>query len=221
MTCAADNCHLEVTSGQGSLESSWLAASPKPGLVAYATCDWKPDRRPGWQTSMPGVTGMLQASSGHSQHAGKDRPAAWQEWLEAFSWTEDERDPFIARRNARSPDCEALANEPMFCYETAAKCFYWSYYVYIYSEVHWRPLAQPVGSLPNICMTCSCALPDGTPLWWPAGCAQLSVRRNALLHWEVACEAWAHVCTAWPTAQGPACIASAALPQTTCMCAAT
>lgn len=67
--------------------------------------------------------------------AGAESLTGWQEWLEAFSWTEEERDPFIARRNACSPDCKALAREPMFVYETAAKCFYWSYYVYIYSEV--------------------------------------------------------------------------------------
>ena len=47
---------------------------------------------------------------------------------------EADRDGFIARRNARSSS-KALEAEPMFCYETAAKCFFWSYYVYLYSDV--------------------------------------------------------------------------------------
>ncbi len=58
-----------------------------------------------------------------------------QAWLEEFAWTEAEKHAKIARRNADGPRGRELAGQPMFCFETAMKCLYWSSLCYDYREV--------------------------------------------------------------------------------------
>lgn len=59
-----------------------------------------------------------------------------QDWLQVFAWTESEKALLTEER------CKILAQlapgldeEPMFCFETALKLFYWSCLCYEYEEV--------------------------------------------------------------------------------------
>lgn len=56
-----------------------------------------------------------------------------QVWLQEFSWTEKKLPDLVAARN-ESQDPELL-QQPMFCFETALKAFYWSGLVYDCPEV--------------------------------------------------------------------------------------
>ena len=58
-------------------------------------------------------------------------------WLQQFAWTEAEKPGRLADRaeHGRTPGAAAsLAEEPMFCMETALKALYWATLVYRYDE---------------------------------------------------------------------------------------
>ncbi|DBB09212.1 TPA: hypothetical protein ACH3X3_007798 [Trebouxia sp. C0006] len=56
-------------------------------------------------------------------------------WLQEFGWTEEETAAKIGKRGgACGPVHDALKNEPMFCFGTAVKLFYWSHLVYDMNE---------------------------------------------------------------------------------------
>ncbi|EIE18442.1 hypothetical protein COCSUDRAFT_68209 [Coccomyxa subellipsoidea C-169] len=60
-----------------------------------------------------------------------------QVWLQQFAWTEAQKTERLAERLTRLTGpaaAEALAAEPMFCFETALKALYWSTLVYRYDE---------------------------------------------------------------------------------------
>ena len=60
-----------------------------------------------------------------------------QVWLQQFAWTEAEKPGRLADRaeHGRTPGAAAsLAEEPMFCMETALKALYWATLVYRYDE---------------------------------------------------------------------------------------
>ena len=58
-----------------------------------------------------------------------------QVWLQEFGWTEEEKTAKLANRGGiAGPVHEALKNEPMFCFGTAVKLFYWSHLVYDINE---------------------------------------------------------------------------------------
>ena len=62
---------------------------------------------------------------------------ALQVWLQKFAWTEAEKPGRLADRceHGRTPGVAAsLAEEPMFCMETALKALYWATLVYRYDE---------------------------------------------------------------------------------------
>jgi hypothetical protein len=61
----------------------------------------------------------------------------WQVWLQQWAWTEGQKPERLAERaeKIRDPVSAAfLAQEPMFCFETALKALYWSTLVYRYDE---------------------------------------------------------------------------------------
>ncbi len=63
--------------------------------------------------------------------------ASAQVWLQQFAWTEAQKTERLAERLTRLTGpaaAEALAAEPMFCFETALKALYWSTLVYRYDE---------------------------------------------------------------------------------------
>ncbi|KAL0035255.1 hypothetical protein WJX79_008828 [Trebouxia sp. C0005] len=56
-------------------------------------------------------------------------------WLQEFGWTEEEKAAKIGMRGGTyGPVHDALKNEPMFCFGTAVKLFYWSHLVYDMNE---------------------------------------------------------------------------------------
>ncbi|KAK9823190.1 hypothetical protein WJX72_000942 [[Myrmecia] bisecta] len=55
-------------------------------------------------------------------------------WLQDFAWTEEDKPRKLAARLAMLPICPAILDEPLFCFETAVKMFYWSALVYRYQE---------------------------------------------------------------------------------------
>ena len=56
-------------------------------------------------------------------------------WLQEFGWTEEEKAAKLAKRGGiAGPVHDALKNEPMFCFGTAVKLFYWSHLVYDINE---------------------------------------------------------------------------------------
>lgn len=55
-------------------------------------------------------------------------------WLQEFAWTERKQCEMLATRNASSTSDKTIAAEPMFCFETAMKAFYWSGLVYDTAE---------------------------------------------------------------------------------------
>lgn len=58
-----------------------------------------------------------------------------QVWLQEFGWTEEETAAKIGKRGGVcGPVHDALKNEPMFCFGTAVKLFYWSHLVYDMNE---------------------------------------------------------------------------------------
>lgn len=67
-----------------------------------------------------------------------------QAWLQQFSWTEAGKPAKLEqrRRLAREDSAarEALDHEPMFCFETAIKLYYFSHIIYYYEKVHAAPL---------------------------------------------------------------------------------
>ena len=70
---------------------------------------------------------------------------ARQIWLQEFAWTEREKPKKLVARNAGETSSgsteglqllrEKLAQEPMFCFETAMNMLYWSALVYDYKQV--------------------------------------------------------------------------------------
>lgn len=67
-----------------------------------------------------------------------------QVWLQEFAWTEEEKAAKLAQRGSVAGSIStSLQNEPMFCFGTAVKLFYWSHLVYDIKEV---------------CCTCSASL---------------------------------------------------------------
>lgn len=58
-----------------------------------------------------------------------------QVWLQEFGWTEEEKTSKIAKRgDVHGIVQDALKKEPMFCFGTAVKLFYWSHLVYDINE---------------------------------------------------------------------------------------
>ena len=56
-------------------------------------------------------------------------------WLQEFGWTEEEKAAKLAKRGGiAGPVHDALKHEPMFCFGTAVKLFYWSHLVYDINE---------------------------------------------------------------------------------------
>ncbi len=66
-----------------------------------------------------------------------------QAWLQQFSWTEAgklgklEQRRRLAQENSAAR--EALEREPMFCFETAIKLYYFSHIIYYYEKVQAAP----------------------------------------------------------------------------------
>ena len=60
-----------------------------------------------------------------------------QVWLQYFAWTERSLSTRVEQRNELGSlqDRSALAEEPMFCFETAVKLLYWCGLVYELDEV--------------------------------------------------------------------------------------
>jgi hypothetical protein len=63
-----------------------------------------------------------------------------QVWLQEFAWTEAEK---LRRLKERSSNLrvtsivrEAVDKEPMFCFETAIKLYYFSHIIYFYDKVN-------------------------------------------------------------------------------------
>lgn len=69
---------------------------------------------------------------------------AWQTLLEQFAWLEADKQSLIDARNAGHS--AAVAQQPLFCFETCIKLFYWSNVVYAIQEVRDY---LPVHFLPN------------------------------------------------------------------------
>lgn len=61
---------------------------------------------------------------------------AAQVWLQEFAWTEEEKISKLAQRSSVAGTISTtLQHEPMFCFGTAVKLFYWSHLVYDIKEV--------------------------------------------------------------------------------------
>ena len=80
-----------------------------------------------------------------------------QTWLQEFAWTEREKPEKLAVRNQTLHDDEALRREPMFCFETTLKLFYWTALVYDHKEVGWPGLCNYMG-WPLLCCCCDPAM---------------------------------------------------------------
>jgi hypothetical protein len=71
-----------------------------------------------------------------------------QVWLQEFAWTEEERESQLRQRASSlraGSDAHAaaeLAHEPLFCFETALKMFFWSNVVYDHLEVRGASLRK-------------------------------------------------------------------------------
>ncbi|KAK9814286.1 hypothetical protein WJX72_003434 [[Myrmecia] bisecta] len=65
---------------------------------------------------------------------GKDDPVL-QVWLQEHAWCERDMERRKAIRRSSVPGNQSLDNEPMFCFETALKMFYWSSLVYTFQEI--------------------------------------------------------------------------------------
>ena len=62
-------------------------------------------------------------------------PGTMQVWLQEFGWTEEACASKIAKRGDINGIVQSdLKKEPMFCFGTAVKLFYWSHLVYDVSE---------------------------------------------------------------------------------------
>ena len=57
-------------------------------------------------------------------------PACLQTWLQEYAWTEMEKHEKLAVRNRAQSDNATLQREPMFCFESTMKLFYFSALVY-------------------------------------------------------------------------------------------
>lgn len=53
----------------------------------------------------------------------------WQVWLQEFAWTESEKLSKIKARGSSLPDNHGIMMEPMFCFETAIKMYYYAHMV--------------------------------------------------------------------------------------------
>ena len=83
---------------------------------------------------MPRVLRCISARVGGAAQLAWGPP---QVWLQQFAWTEAEKPGRLADRceHRRTPGAAAsLAEEPMFCMETALKALYWATLVYRYDE---------------------------------------------------------------------------------------
>lgn len=59
-----------------------------------------------------------------------------QVWLQSFAWSEKGRHRKIRARQRMAAHVPELLSEPMFCFETAIRMFYWSVLVYRYESEH-------------------------------------------------------------------------------------
>ena len=50
-------------------------------------------------------------------------------WKQEWAWSEQRMAKALAQRDAR-PGGQLIADEPMFCFETCARCLLWSQLVY-------------------------------------------------------------------------------------------
>ena len=82
-----------------------------------------------------------------------------QVWLQEFGWTESKQCELLAVRNATSTSDETIAAEPMFCFETAMKAFYWSGLVYDTDQVPYGHLCKIMSSIANGVLISSELLP--------------------------------------------------------------
>ena len=57
--------------------------------------------------------------------------------VQEFAWTEEELLSKIKTRASSLPESAGLMQEPMFCYETALKAYYFAHLMYSYQSVSW------------------------------------------------------------------------------------
>ncbi len=74
-----------------------------------------------------------------------------QTWLQEFAWTEREKPEKVAVRNQTLHSNAALVQEPMFCFETTLKLFYWTALVYDHKEVGGPGLCDGMGCQHKCC----------------------------------------------------------------------
>ena len=78
-----------------------------------------------------------------------NRPVVAQAWLQEFAWTEAEKLQKWKKRagNLRltSAALHDLNKEPMFCFESAIKLYYYSHIIYQYHKV----VPFPLGGMPS------------------------------------------------------------------------
>ena len=70
-----------------------------------------------------------------------------QVWLQEFAWTEEKQCELLSTRNHTSGSNDGIKSQPMFCFETAMKAFYWSGLVYDSDQVSWIPILRSSSSL--------------------------------------------------------------------------
>lgn len=60
-----------------------------------------------------------------------------QRMLQQFAWSDDQKRPRLEQRNRRLVDLkqELMCQQPLFCFETAIKTFYFAAFIYQYQDV--------------------------------------------------------------------------------------
>ena len=69
-----------------------------------------------------------------------------QVWLQEFAWTQSKQVELLCARNENSDSNQEIGRQPMFCFDTAMKSFYWSGLVYDTDQV--IPAVLPLAQLP-------------------------------------------------------------------------
>ena len=180
--CSQQSCMVQAMSWGHHVEPPGMSAeSPQCGILQGCTIPPL--------VTLPRVSaGQASLVSQHSRMCTAFLRLTWsllpvQTWLQEFAWTEREKPEKLAVRNQTLHGDETLQREPMFCFETALKLFYWTALVYDHKEVGWPRLCncmrrQPLCCCCNPAMSCismmACALPQyGRRL--PASWSQSSV----------------------------------------------
>ena len=97
--------------------SMWLVAR---GLSRHHATVWMTSPE---QTSLPASRQVIRVID------------AMQMWLQAFAWSEKGKPNRLEARDRATLYFPSIKAEPMFCFETACKLFYWSALIYKYSAM--------------------------------------------------------------------------------------